>query len=61
MAGHPTIRAKGLDHENKTRIERTRNIHRGFGMMVRLARESLAFLAVSSFVWMVCTMASHVG
>jgi hypothetical protein len=29
--------------------------------MVRLARESLAFAAVSSFVWMVCTMASHVG
>jgi hypothetical protein len=29
--------------------------------MVRLARESLSFAAVSSFVWMVCTVASHVG
>jgi len=29
--------------------------------MVRLARESLAFAAVSSFVWMVCTVAYHVG
>jgi hypothetical protein len=25
--------------------------------MVRLARESLAFVSVASFVWMVCTVA----
>jgi hypothetical protein len=29
--------------------------------MVRLARESLAFVSVASFVWMMCTVASHVG
>jgi hypothetical protein len=29
--------------------------------MVHLARESLAFAAVSSFVWMVCSLASYVG
>jgi hypothetical protein len=30
-------------------------------MVVRLARESLAFAAVSSFVWMVCVVTSHLG
>ncbi|CAN7350754.1 cell division inhibitor SidA [Phenylobacterium sp. LjRoot219] len=29
--------------------------------MVRLARESLAFASVASFVWMVCLVASYVG
>lgn len=29
--------------------------------MVRLARESLAFVSVASFVWMVCTMAALVS
>jgi len=29
--------------------------------MVRLARESLAFASVASFVWMVCTVAGLVG
>jgi hypothetical protein len=29
--------------------------------MVRLARESLAFVSVASFVWMMCRMASYVG
>lgn len=29
--------------------------------MVRLARESLAFASVASFVWMICTVAAHVG
>jgi hypothetical protein len=29
--------------------------------MVRLARESLAFMSVASFVWMVCVVAAHVG
>lgn len=29
--------------------------------MVRLARESLAFAAVSSFVWMVCAVAGYLG
>jgi hypothetical protein len=29
--------------------------------MVRLARESLAFASVASFVWMVCAVASHLG
>ena len=29
--------------------------------MVRLARESLAFAAVASFVWMVCAVAAHMG
>jgi hypothetical protein len=29
--------------------------------MLRLARESLAFVAVSSFVWMVCVVTSHLG
>jgi hypothetical protein len=29
--------------------------------MVRLARESLAFASVASFVWMICTVASFVG
>jgi len=29
--------------------------------MVRLARESLAFASVASFVWMMCTVASHMG
>jgi hypothetical protein len=29
--------------------------------MVRLARESLAFASVASFVWLMCTVAAHVG
>jgi hypothetical protein len=29
--------------------------------MVRIARESLAFASVASFVWMMCTVAAHVG
>ncbi|MFN3584697.1 cell division inhibitor SidA [Phenylobacterium sp.] len=29
--------------------------------MVRLARESLAFMSVASFVWMVCAVAAHVS
>ena len=29
--------------------------------MVRLARESLAFASVASFVWMMCTVASFMG
>lgn len=29
--------------------------------MVRLARESLAFMSVASFVWMVCVVASQMG
>jgi hypothetical protein len=29
--------------------------------MVRVARESLAFVSVASFVWMVCQVASFMG
>jgi hypothetical protein len=29
--------------------------------MVRLARESLAFASVASFVWMVCSVAGWMG
>jgi len=29
--------------------------------MVRLARESLAFISVASFVWMVCVVAVRLG
>jgi hypothetical protein len=29
--------------------------------MVRLARESLAFMSVASFVWMMCVVAVHLG
>ncbi|HZZ30787.1 MAG TPA: cell division inhibitor SidA [Phenylobacterium sp.] len=29
--------------------------------MVRLARESLAFVSVASFVWMMCAVAAHMG
>ncbi|THD80735.1 MAG: cell division inhibitor SidA [Phenylobacterium sp.] len=29
--------------------------------MVRLARESLAFVSVASFVWMMCVVAVHLG
>lgn len=29
--------------------------------MVRLARESLAFVSVASFVWMVCQVAGFMG
>jgi hypothetical protein len=29
--------------------------------MVRIARESLAFMSVASFVWMVCTVAALMG
>ena len=29
--------------------------------MVRLARESLAFVSVASFVWMMCSVASYMG
>jgi hypothetical protein len=29
--------------------------------MVRFARESLAFVSVASFVWMMVTVASYVG
>jgi len=29
--------------------------------MVRLARESLAFVSVASFVWMMCEVAGMVG
>jgi hypothetical protein len=30
-------------------------------LMVRLARESLAFVSVASFVWMMCQVAGMVG
>jgi hypothetical protein len=29
--------------------------------MVRLARESLAFVSVASFCWMICAVAYHLG
>jgi len=29
--------------------------------MVRIARESLAFMSVASFVWMMCIVAVHMG
>ena len=29
--------------------------------MVRIARESLAFVSVASFVWMVCVVTAHLG
>jgi hypothetical protein len=29
--------------------------------MVRVARESLAFVSVAGFVWMMCQMAVYVG
>jgi hypothetical protein len=29
--------------------------------MVRVARESLAFASVASFVWMMCVVAIHLG
>ncbi|MFC3069997.1 cell division inhibitor SidA [Phenylobacterium soli] len=29
--------------------------------MVRIARESLAFASVASFVWMMCAVAAHVS
>ena len=29
--------------------------------MVRLARESLAFVSVASFVWMMCSVVSYMG
>jgi len=29
--------------------------------MVRVARESLAFVSVASFVWMICAVAVHLG
>ncbi|MDB5443007.1 MAG: hypothetical protein JWP73_1383 [Phenylobacterium sp.] len=29
--------------------------------MVRIARESLAFASVASFVWMMCVVAVHLG
>jgi hypothetical protein len=29
--------------------------------MVRIARESLAFMSVASFVWMMCIVAAHMG
>ncbi len=29
--------------------------------MVRLARESLAFVSVASFVWMVCAVVGHMS
>ncbi|WP_374346742.1 cell division inhibitor SidA [Phenylobacterium sp.] len=47
-----------LDEENKTRnknIQRTSTT--GVRKMVRLARESLAFVSVASFVWMMCQVA----
>jgi hypothetical protein len=58
-----------LDGENKTGI-RTKTeqrcgcpqtAHRGMRRMVRLARESLAFVSVASFVWMMCQVAGAVG
>jgi hypothetical protein len=58
-----------LDDENKTRIRTKaelssavhRDAHRRMRHMVRLARESLAFASVASFVWMICSVAAHVG
>jgi hypothetical protein len=38
-----------------------RDAHRRMRHMVRLARESLAFASVASFVWMICSVAAHVG
>src|SRR5579859_2702526 len=57
----------GLDLGNKrgirTKTERDRLVHkpahRRMRAMVRLARESLAFVSVASFVWMMCAVAAH--
>ena len=65
--GHPLIAP--LTRQNKPRIrtntERDKRhppaLNRRFENMVRLARESLAFASVASFVWMVCTVANLVG
>jgi len=44
-------------HENKPRIGTYTEHQQGALIMVRLARESLAFVSVASFVWMVCQVA----
>lgn len=36
-------------------------LNKRIGKMVRLARESLAFASVASFVWMVCSVAGLMG
>jgi len=68
----PEVRAREnrLDGENKkgigTKTERRCRLvhsraHRRMRQMVRLARESLAFASVASFVWMMCSVAAHMG
>ncbi|MFN3522973.1 MAG: cell division inhibitor SidA [Phenylobacterium sp.] len=48
---------QGLDGENKTRIRTFQELQQGVRHMVRLARESLAFVSVAGFVWMMCAVA----
>ena len=43
---------------NKTGIRNIQGTHtRGDNMVIRLARESLAFVSVAGFVWMMCHVA----
>ncbi len=53
------INEKTFAKENKTGIEQTSNLVEG--VMVRLARESLAFASVAGFVWVMCSMAHLVA
>jgi hypothetical protein len=53
--------ARGLDQENKTRIRTNHEHPQGSFIMVRLARESLAFVSVAGFVWMMCQVAVLAG
>ena len=57
-----TVRTKG-DYEQKRNASTgyPQALNRRMFAMVRLARESLAFASVASFVWMVCTVAGLMG
>jgi len=57
-----TPRTKG-DYEQKRNASTgyPQALNRRMVVMVRLARESLAFASVASFVWMVCTVAGLMG
>ena len=56
-----TENKRGNKNEDGTRLNSPQTAHRRMRKMVRLARESLAFVSVASFVWMVCTVAMHVS
>jgi hypothetical protein len=55
------VEQNGNKNEYGTQRGSPQAAHSRMRHMVRLARESLAFVSVASFVWMVCQVAVYVG